>query len=213
MEGFDLSKAFDELLKPTDPQEWAALKNRTEAPEPPKAAALEDTTPQAIEPPEPADRKTTKAIDPPNTSEEIDPSERALENTTGAIDPPVAAALQNTTEATEPAEVAALKNTTAATDSSEAAALNNTTESPESPEAATLKNTTEATELNSLDSILPLLPPEGAAWLNGLNRFCRRAVEHDLRVAGTDLFLHQWVHLRDTLERLERDLGPSDTWM
>jgi hypothetical protein len=28
---------------------------------------------------------------------------------------------------------------------------------------------------------LPRLPPEGQAWLNGLNHYCRRAVEHDSR--------------------------------
>jgi len=80
------------------------------------------------------------------------------------------------------------------------------------PEAAAIKNKTEAQNHNSLESILPRLLPEGAAWLNGLNRFCRRAVEHDLRTAGPDLFVKHWVYLRDTLERLERDLGPSDDW-
>jgi len=32
MDEFDLSKSFDELLKPTDPPKAAALKNTTEAP-------------------------------------------------------------------------------------------------------------------------------------------------------------------------------------
>jgi hypothetical protein len=54
------------------------------------------------------------------------------------------------------------------------------------------------------------LPPEGQAWLNGLNPFCRRAVEHDLRFAGPDLFVQYWESLRDTLQKLERDFGPSD---
>ena len=66
--------------------------------------------------------------------------------------------------------------------------------------------------LTSLESILPHLPPEGQAWLNGLNPFCRRAVEHDLRGAGPDLFVKYWMSLRDTLQKLERDFGPSDNW-
>jgi hypothetical protein len=80
------------------------------------------------------------------------------------------------------------------------------------PKGAALKNTTEAPNPISLESILPRLPPEGQAWLNGLNRFCRRAVEHDLRTAGPDLFVEHWESLRDTLQKLERDFGPSDNW-
>jgi hypothetical protein len=80
------------------------------------------------------------------------------------------------------------------------------------PEGAALKNTTETPSPNLLDSILPRLPPEGQAWLNGLNPFCRRAVEHDLRHAGPDLFVQYWESLRDTLQKLERDFGPSDNW-
>jgi hypothetical protein len=71
------------------------------------------------------------------------------------------------------------------------------------PEGAAVKNTTDATETPSsilLESILPRLPPEGQAWLNGLNPFCRRAVEHDLRFAGPDLFVQYWESLRDTLQ-------------
>jgi hypothetical protein len=79
------------------------------------------------------------------------------------------------------------------------------------PEGAAIKNTTE-TPSPILESILPRLPPEGQAWLNGLNPFCRRAVEHDLRFAGPDLFVQYWESLRDTLQRLERDFGPSDNW-
>jgi hypothetical protein len=63
-----------------------------------------------------------------------------------------------------------------------------------------------------LDSILPRLPPEGEAWLNRLNPFCQRAVEHDLRVVGPELFVQYWERLRDTLQKLERDFGPSDNW-
>ena len=63
-----------------------------------------------------------------------------------------------------------------------------------------------------LDSIAPLLPPEGQTWLNGLNRFCRRVVEFDLRTAGPDRFVEQWESLRDGLENLEREFGPSDDW-
>jgi hypothetical protein len=75
-----------------------------------------------------------------------------------------------------------------------------------------VKNTTETPSPILLESILPRLPPEGQAWLNGLNPFCRRAVEHDLRFAGPDLFVQYWESLRDTLQKLERDFGPSDNW-
>ena len=64
----------------------------------------------------------------------------------------------------------------------------------------------------SLESISPRLPPEGQAWLNGLNAFCRQAVEHDLRWVGPDLFVRHWESIRDTLQTLERDFGPSDHW-
>ena len=80
------------------------------------------------------------------------------------------------------------------------------------PKAAALKNTDETPNPISLQSILPRLPPEGQAWLNGLNPFCQRAVEHDLRAAGPDLFVKYWVSLRDTLQKLEGDFGPSDSW-
>jgi hypothetical protein len=74
------------------------------------------------------------------------------------------------------------------------------------------KDTTETQKPILLESILPSLPPEGQAWLNGLNPFCRRAVEHDLRVVGPDLFVQYWERLRGTLQKLERDFGPSDNW-
>ncbi len=64
----------------------------------------------------------------------------------------------------------------------------------------------------SLESISLRLPPAGRAWLDGLNRFCREAVEHDLRWVGPELFMRYWESLRDTLQRLERDFGPSDNW-
>jgi hypothetical protein len=80
------------------------------------------------------------------------------------------------------------------------------------PEIAAVKNTTETPSPILLESILPRLPPEGQAWLNGLNPFCRRAVEHDLRFAGPDFFVQYWESVRDTLKRLERDFGPSDNW-
>jgi hypothetical protein len=80
------------------------------------------------------------------------------------------------------------------------------------PEGAALKNTTETPSPSLLDSILPHLPPEGQAWLNGLNPFCLRAVQHDLRRVDPDLFVKYWESLRDTLQKLERDFGPSDTW-
>ena len=64
----------------------------------------------------------------------------------------------------------------------------------------------------SLESISARLPPEGQAWLNGLNCFCRRVVEYDLRNSGPDLFVGDWKSLRDTLEKLEREFGPSDHW-
>jgi hypothetical protein len=75
------------------------------------------------------------------------------------------------------------------------------------------KNATEVPNSISLELISASLPPAGQAWLNGLNRFCRRAVEHDLRTAGPDLFVEYWRSLRDTLQKLERDFGPSDNWM
>jgi hypothetical protein len=77
----------------------------------------------------------------------------------------------------------------------------------------TRKNATEVPNPISLELISASLPPAGQAWLNGLNRFCRRAVEHDLRTAGPDLFVEYWKSLRDTLQKLERDFGPSDNWM
>ena len=80
------------------------------------------------------------------------------------------------------------------------------------PKGSALKNTSGAPNPVSLESILPRLSPEGQAWLNGLNHYCRRAVEHDLRTAGPDLFVEYWESLRDTLQELERDLGPSDNW-
>jgi hypothetical protein len=64
---------------------------------------------------------------------------------------------------------------------------------------------------NALESILARLPPEGQAWLNGLNPFCRWAVEYDLRTEP-DSFVEHWEYLRDTLQKLERDFGPSDNW-
>ena len=81
---------------------------------------------------------------------------------------------------------------------------------PTEPSAA--QNATEAPNPISLESISARLPPEGQAWLNGLNHYCRRAVEHDLRAYGPDLFVKYWGSLRDTLQKLERDLGPSDNW-
>jgi hypothetical protein len=80
------------------------------------------------------------------------------------------------------------------------------------PERAVLKNKTKAPNRISLDSIIPCLPPEGQDWLDSLNRYCRWALEHDLRFAGPDLFVNHWEFLRDTLEKLERELGPSDYW-
>ena len=80
------------------------------------------------------------------------------------------------------------------------------------PEKVAVKDTTEAPNPISPESILSRLPPEGQAWLNGLNRFCRRAVEHDLRAAGPNLFVEYWKSLRGTLEKLEREFGPSDHW-
>ena len=76
------------------------------------------------------------------------------------------------------------------------------------PEA--LKNASEVPNPISLESISARLPPEGRAWLNGLNPFCRRAVAHDLRNAGPHLFVEYWKSLRDTIEKPERKFGPSD---
>ena len=63
-----------------------------------------------------------------------------------------------------------------------------------------------------LESIAARLPQEGQTWLNRLNRFCRRVVEFDLRNAGPDQFVEHWKSLRDTLEKLEGEFGPSDDW-
>jgi hypothetical protein len=142
-------------------------------------------------------------------------------------DPPNGPTLTNTTEApngptvtstTEAPNGPPLTNTTEAsngptltntTEASNGHTLTNTTEARNGP---TLTNMSEAPNPISLDSILPRLPPEGQAWLNGLNRYCRWALEHDLRTAGPDLFVEYWESLRDTLQKLERDLGPSDNW-
>jgi hypothetical protein len=78
------------------------------------------------------------------------------------------------------------------------------------PEA--LETASEVPDPISPESISACLPPEGQAWLNGLNPFCRRAVEHDFRSAGPHLFVAYWKSLRDTLEKLEREFGPSDHW-
>jgi hypothetical protein len=63
-----------------------------------------------------------------------------------------------------------------------------------------------------LETITTRLPPEGQDWLKGLNRFCRRVVEFDLRNAGPDQFVEHWKPLRDTLEKLELEFGPSNDW-
>jgi hypothetical protein len=115
--------------------------------------------------------------------------------------------LEELLKRTDPPNEATL---TPATDAPTEAILSNTNEAPK---GAILTNTTEASNSISLDSILSRLSPEGQAWLTSLNRFCRRAVEYDLRSAGPKLFVGHWESLRDTLQRLERDLGPSDDWM
>ena len=89
--------------------------------------------------------------------------------------------------------------------------LNNAFDELFPPQEADLKNATETPSPVSLESILQRLPPEGQAWLNGLNHYCRRAVEHDLRTAGPELFVKYWKSLRDTLQKLERE-GPSGNW-
>jgi len=70
----------------------------------------------------------------------------------------------------------------------------------------------DATETPKPILLESILPPEGRAWLNGLNPFCRRAVEHDLRATGPELFVQYWQSIRDTLQKLEHDFGPSDNW-
>jgi hypothetical protein len=79
------------------------------------------------------------------------------------------------------------------------------------PEEAGLENATEVSNPISGEPVLARLPPEGQAWLKGLNPFCLWAVEHDLR-AMPDSFVTHWESLRGTLEKLERELGPSDDW-
>ena len=68
------------------------------------------------------------------------------------------------------------------------------------PKEADLKNTAETPKPNAVESILARLPPEGQAWLNGLNPFCRWAVEYDLRTAP-DSFVKHWEYLRDALQK------------
>jgi hypothetical protein len=82
---------------------------------------------------------------------------------------------------------------------------------PTDPPKEAALNTAETSSPISLETILSRLPPEGQAWLNGLNPFCRWAVEYDLRTAP-DSFVEYWEYLRDTLQKLERDFGPSDNW-
>jgi hypothetical protein len=135
------------------------------------------------------------------------PKAAALKNITEALSTDLLGAAAALTEESGGAEAAL--TTELATDSPEAAAFSEKLPS-QPPEG--LKNATEAPNLISLESILARLSPEGQAWLNGLNRFCRRAVEYDLRT-GPNRFVTHWESLRDTLQRLERDLGPSDNWM
>ena len=61
----------------------------------------------------------------------------------------------------------------------------------EAPEAAARENIIEGEKVDSPESIVPRLPPEGQAWFNGLNPFCRWAVEYDLRTAP-DSFVEHW---------------------
>ena len=65
---------------------------------------------------------------------------------------------------------------------------------PTEPSAA--QNATEAPNSISLESIAARLPPEGQAW----------------RSSTICVFVEYWKSLRDTLEKLERDFGPSDNW-
>ena len=51
------------------------------------------------------------------------------------------------------------------------------------PKESAVENAAEGPPV-SLESILSRLPPEGQAWFNGLNAFCRWAVEYDLRDPG-----------------------------
>jgi hypothetical protein len=64
---------------------------------------------------------------------------------------------------------------------------------------------------NSLEQVLARLPPEGQAWLNSLNPFCLWAIQYELR-QKPDAFVKDWESVRDALQRLERELGPSDNW-
>jgi hypothetical protein len=79
------------------------------------------------------------------------------------------------------------------------------------PQEADPKNTAETPSPVSLESISQRLPPEGQAWLDGLNAYCRWGVDYDLRT-DPDSFVEHWEYLRDTLQKLERDFGPSDNW-
>jgi hypothetical protein len=167
MEEFDLTKALDELFKPTE----STLTNTSEAP---------------------AGATLTSATEESNRGDLHEQAEA-----------PNGATLASMTEAPNEATLA---------DANQAPA-EWTLANSNAPTEAILTKMTEAPNPISLESILSRLSPEGQAWLNGLNRFCRRAVEHDLRSAGPSLFVRHWEFLRDTLRRLERDLGPSDNWM
>jgi len=119
---------------------------------------------------------------------------KALDEALKSTEPPVAAAL---TEASP-------------TDPPEGAALNEALQT-DLPQGAAFKNATEVPDITSLESILLRLPPEGRAWFNGLNAYCRWAVDYDLRTEPDSLVEH-WEYLRDTLQKLERAFGPSDNW-
>jgi hypothetical protein len=90
-------------------------------------------------------------------------------------------------------------------------ATNEVPKPTDTPEETGLENANKLPKPISLAPVLARLPPHGQAWLKGLNPFCLWAVEHDLR-AMPDSFVEYWESLRDTLEKLERELGPSDRW-
>jgi hypothetical protein len=56
-----------------------------------------------------------------------------------------------------------------------------------------------------LDSMLPRLPPEGQASLNGLSRFRREPTERKLSLIDADNFIRHWRTVRDEQQRLAYD--------
>ena len=191
MDEFDLSKSFDELLKPTDPPKAAALKNTTEAS--PTDSAVPTDPPGGA-----ANRQNEPAV-PHNQVTELEP--KGLLAAEFLTEEHVKMGYEGGKADRLPAE----------TNPPGGAALIEPLQT-DLPQGAALKNAAEVPDVTSLKSTLPRLPPEGQAWFNGLNAYCRWAVGYDLRTEPVS-FVEHWEYLRDALQKLEREFGPSDNWM